>query len=109
MKLKNYLILDFSKGYEPIMEVVVPKGSIFQRAKILHDGINGWWAVPEVTINIKTDVGEMETITEVQKFKILRTEESIPAEAMLVDILDNIVETGDGEQGVIVYPLYKYL
>jgi len=28
---------------------------------------------------------------------------------MLVDILDNIVETGDGEQGVIVYPLYKYL
>ena len=100
MKLQKFLLKAFDdKAPEPLIHLTVPDGSIFQKAIILHNGINLIYAVPEIQV----------ISTRIDTYVIPEPDQSIPDEAIFVDILDGIFEipNSGGGQGVILFSIYK--
>ena len=97
MKLERYpLHLFGDQEQKEEINILVPQGSKLVSAKVIHDGIYVWYAVPELEV----PQDQKET------FIILKPNQSIPENATFVDILDVIVETPQG-QGIMIFPVYK--
>jgi hypothetical protein len=64
----------------------------------LSEGIYGYY-----------EIGELETTsTELHRYIVIRPGNSIPMDAIFVDILSMIVELPEGKgQGTVVFPLYR--
>jgi hypothetical protein len=100
MKIEKYILLHFDDLSKPQdrYQILVPKGAKFLGLKVLHDGIYGWYAIPEILIE--------ETQTE--EFAIILPSKSIPDNTEFVGVLDTMVQVSATAQGLMVFPVFRF-
>lgn len=97
LKIPLIMFEDSNKLEELVVRV--PVGSVVVSAKVMHDGIYLWYETPDIMNGTRVD-----------KFRILANSNIIPEGGKLVAILDTIFEMeGEyaGQQGIIIFPIYK--
>jgi hypothetical protein len=104
MKLKKYPLISFQDHIEPgmIITIPVPRGSEALQPQLAPDGIFMWYEVPSIEL-----IGE-DGENQVDKFIILKDGAEIPARTKLLGLVDVISQTKNGEQAIVVIPIYKY-
>lgn len=96
-KVERFPLRMFAKVEQQDIEtVLVPEGSKFLGAKILHDGIYVWYEVPEIEAPVLHE----------EAFVIMSQEKSVPENSDFITILDTFFETPQG-QGIMIFPIYK--
>jgi hypothetical protein len=109
-KIEKFQIRSFEdKEHRKEYVIKVPIGASFlNKVKVLHDGIYAFYSVPNI-IGVNSNI---------ETFKILQPEETIPENVELVDILDIIFEVPDTAtqdnkaeptQGIMLFPIYKVI
>ncbi len=107
MKIEAFLIKNFTEAGNEVITLDVPTGSILRKIVLLHDGIYGYFEIPELQMNS----------TERIRYKLLTVNNPIvPEGAEFVDIVDVVIElemkkgeTVVARQAVQVIPIYKLL
>lgn len=103
MKIERYILLHFDNLKQPKekYQIFVPLDAKFLGLNILHDGIYTWYTISEIIPGDHED-------TKIEEFAIVLPGKSIPENTRFICILDTIVQTSSTEQGVLVFPIFKF-
>jgi hypothetical protein len=99
-KLKNYLLHGFDENPDkPRVSVEVPFGSRLLECKPVPQGIMVWYEVPTIDTEM----------TRWDHYKILGRTGEIPPDSEFVAIIDVVIPGPDGDDKLIIMPVYKLL
>lgn len=97
--VKNFLLHSFENNPDqPRVSIEVPQGSTFLVCKAVPQGIMVWYEIPTLFTEKKWE-----------HFKILGKSNEIPENSKFIEIIDVVVPGPDGEQVLIIMPVYKLL
>lgn len=98
MKIDKYPLKLFSDSNNDMeVSLLLLQGSKFLKVTALPDGIFAWYMIPELEV----PMDQKET------FYFHRSSNSVPNNAEFIDIIDVIVQSPKGEQGVVVFPIFR--
>lgn len=100
MKIQRFSLKKFdNKEPPPLIHISIPDGSKFLKIIIVPDGVEAVYEVPEMLIGT----------TRMDTYTIIKPNQSIPLDTVFVDIVDYLFENENspGQQGVVIFPIYK--